>query len=217
MRVSYHCQWGGKWFPQLQRWFCYAKPSNHPLSVVSAHTAGHGFHVSGQACHTLVVLIGAMILSTVELWVRWSHNSFSNDSIVGQTLVFRVSPGQPTLNKLPLHWENPQKGRSRKKKGGKKWFVSPCMCAVFMLNDLYKHDWQAEKKNRIAGQEWNLKQQEIKCWIHVGVGEVSGVYLFDTTVGAWVGPKKPPQFPGGLQLGGRLALVRAYLPWRHDM
>lgn len=76
----------------------------------------------------------------------------------------------------------------------------PCMCALFMLNDLYKHNWQAEKKNRMAGQEWNLKQQEIKCWICVALGSEWAIFIWHSVLG---GPNKPPQFPGGVREGRR--------------
>ena len=68
-----------------------------------------------------------------------------------------------------------------------------CMCALFMLNDLYKHNWQAEKKNRMTGQEWNLKQREIKCWICVALGSEWAIFIWHVVLG---GPDKPPEFPG---------------------
>lgn len=73
-----------------------------------------------------------------------------------------------------------------------------CMCAPFMLNDLYKHNWQAKKKNRMTGQEWNLKQQEIKCWICVVLGSEWVIFIWHSVLG---GPNKLPQFPGSVLQG----------------
>lgn len=56
------------------------------------------------------------------------------------------------------------------KRTGKEWFVSPRMCALFIVNDLCKHNWQAEKKNRMTGQERSLNQQEMECWNRVTPG-----------------------------------------------
>lgn len=76
----------------------------------------------------------------------------------------------------------------------------PCMCALFMLNDLYKHNWQAEKKNRMTGQEWNLKQQEIKCWICVALGSEWAIFIWHSVLG---GQNKTPQFPACVRAGRR--------------
>lgn len=85
----------------------------------------------------------------------------------------------------------------------------PCMCALFMLNDLYKHNWQAEKKNRMTGQEWNHKQQEIKCWICVAQGSEWAIFIWHTVLG---GPNKLPQFPGGVLEGHWGTRLLMYAP-----
>jgi len=72
------------------------------------------------------------------------------------------------------------------------------MCALFMLNDLYKHNWQAEKKNRMTGQEWNLKQQEIKCCIWAALGSEWALFIWHSVLG---GPNKSPQYPAGIREG----------------
>lgn len=110
-------------------------------------------------------------------------------------LQFKSSLGQLTLNKLSHPKKHSQK---RKKKDWEKMICFPCMCALFMLNDLYKHNWQAEKKNRMTGQEWNHKRQEIKCWICVALGSEWAIFIWHTVLG---GPNKPLQFPGGVPDG----------------
>ena len=60
------------------------------------------------------------------------------------------------------------------------------MCALFIWNDLCKHNWQAEKTNRMTGQERNLKQQEMKCWICATPGGEWATFIWHSVVG---GPK----------------------------
>lgn len=81
------------------------------------------------------------------------------------------------------------------------------MCALFMLSDLYKHNWQAEKKNRMTGQEWNRKQQEIKCWICVALGSEWDIFIWHSVRG---GPNKTPQFSGGAREGRRFAYEHTF-------
>lgn len=74
----------------------------------------------------------------------------------------------------------------------------PPMCAMFILNDLCKHNWQAEKKNRMTGQERNLNQQEIECWICATLGGEWATFIWHSVLG---GPKTLPQFPDGVWEG----------------
>lgn len=92
-----------------------------------------------------------------------------------------------------------EKHRGEEKKWqGKNDYFPPRMCALFILNDLCKHNWQAEKKNRMTGQKWNSKQQEIKCWICTAVGGEWAIFIRHSVLGE---PKKLPQFPGGVGWG----------------
>lgn len=143
--------------------------------------------------------------------------SLLNENIVGWSAVL-ILPGmtdcKQTLSPRETYWG--KKLNKNKRTGGKKMICFPCMCALFMLNDLYKHNWQAEKKNRMTGQEWNLKQQEIKCWICVALGSEWAIFIWHTGLG---GPYKSPQFPAGVREATRwdCGCLWTHLPWRHDM